>query len=202
MPWWIYSDAPSLHACLTENVAQQFDSLAKNIYVLFKLFFPRRTLSSARTLPWRFGGRRTERWWSSTATRPRSSPCTSSAPGCWSRSQGYTCWWGRSNNAFPENSFLNLNVSLSLASFLATFQINIRCLLTKKRSLFGEKTSLRLVHKLCTFKFAKFVSRKINLFDPLQVNNASVMWTPLQRTPEGFERHFAVNHLAAFVCTR
>ena len=148
--------------CRTENAAQQFDS-PKNIYVLFKLFSPRRTLSSARTLPWRFGVRRTGRWWSSTATRPRSSQCTSSAPGCWNRSPGYTCWWGRTTH-FPKKWIaFNLNVF-----FLRHLSLHCRLTLyvffTKKDHCLAKKRVLRLVNKLCTFKFAKFVSQKKEIY--------------------------------------
>ncbi len=34
------------------------------------------------------------------------------------------------------------------------------------------------------------------------INNASVMWHPLERTAEGHELHWGVNHLAAFVMTQ
>ena len=34
------------------------------------------------------------------------------------------------------------------------------------------------------------------------INNASVMWRPLERTPEGFESHFGINHLTNFVMTQ
>ena len=34
------------------------------------------------------------------------------------------------------------------------------------------------------------------------INLACVMWAPLERTAEGFESHFAVNHLASFAMTQ
>ncbi|XP_055837573.1 dehydrogenase/reductase SDR family member on chromosome X [Episyrphus balteatus] len=48
--------------------------------------------------------------------------------------------------------------------------------------------------------FAKLVKNKYKKIDIL-INNAGIMFAPLQKTSEGFESHFAVNYLGHFFLT-
>ncbi len=60
-----------------------------------------------------------------------------------------------------------------------------------------DMASLKSIREFCT----KVLEQESRLH--VLVNNACVMWPPLQRTGEGgFEMHWAVNHLGAFVMTQ
>ncbi len=56
--------------------------------------------------------------------------------------------------------------------------------------------SLKSIHEFCTRVLEQ--ESRIHVL----INNAAVMWVPMERSPEGFETHWAVNHLAAFVMTQ
>lgn len=59
-----------------------------------------------------------------------------------------------------------------------------------------DMTSLKSVRDFCT----KILEQESRIH--VLINNATVMWHPLERTSEGFEYHFGINHLANFVMTQ
>ena len=52
-----------------------------------------------------------------------------------------------------------------------------------------DVSSLKSIQEFCT----KILEQESRIH--VLINNASVMWRPLERTTEGFEMHWAVNHM-------
>ena len=49
-----------------------------------------------------------------------------------------------------------------------------------------------------TFSVSLFQESRVHIL----INNACVQWVPYEKTPEGFEMHFGVNHIGSFVMTQ